>query len=138
MPSWVPSITGRAYELTPHTKVYQRVQADTLVGTPGTGFRPYNASRKKRADRTDPNQANDFIVGRSLVTKGFLLDVIDRVGDKATLGSIPSSWLEFVGWQNPKSTLPEKSWRTLVADRGVEGHSAPSGLFPTCMQVDVR
>ena len=130
MPSWVPPITGRAYELNPSLKVYQRVQADTLVGTPGTGFRPYNASGKKRADRTDPSQPNDFIVGRSLVTKGFLLDVIDRTGDKATVGSIPSSWLDFVGWQDPKKTLPDKFWRTLVADRGIDGHSPPAAYFP--------
>ena len=130
MPTWIPSITGRAYKMNPHWKVYQRVQADTLVGTPGTGFRPYNASGKKRADRTDPTQANDFIVGRSLVTKGFLLDVTDRIGDKATVGSIPSSWLDFVGWQDPKQPLPDKFWRTLVGDRGIDGHSPPAAYFP--------
>jgi hypothetical protein len=38
MPSWVPHISGRPFELRPHEKVYNRVAADPLVGIPGRGY----------------------------------------------------------------------------------------------------
>ena len=98
------------------------------MGTPGTGSRPYSACGKQRAYNTDSSEP--FIVGRSLLTKGFVLDALDRVEDKATHGAIPSSWLDLVDWQDHNTDLPSRFWRLLVGDRDLDGLSRPPAYFP--------
>ena len=128
LPSWIPQLSGSAYALVPHTMVYQRVRADPLVGIPGTGIRPYSACGKQRAYNADTTKP--FLVGRSLLARGFVLDELDKVLDKATHASIPSSWLDLVDWQDHSMPLPSRFWRTLVADRDLDGLSMPPAYFP--------
>ena len=135
LPSWIPQLSGSPYALVPHTMVYQRVRADPLVGTPGTGIRPYNACGKQRAHNTDSRDSTPpFIVGRSLLTRGFVLDELDNALDRAAYGNIPSSWLTLVGWQDHSQPLPSRFWRTLVADRDLDGISRPPAHFPLACQ----
>jgi hypothetical protein len=124
LPSWIPHISGRAYELSPHSNVYQRVRANPLVGTPGAGPCTYRASGRIPAHSSPSDRQGEFTV------RGFSLGVVDSVGDKATHGSIPSSWLDLVGWQEASSPLPQAFWRTLVADRDLDGRSPPPAHFP--------
>ena len=128
LPSWIPQLSGSPYALVPHTMVYQRVRADPLVGIPGTGIRPYNACGKQRAYNTD--SAKPFIVNRSLVARGFVLDELGKILDKAAHGSIPSSWLDLVDWQDHSRPLPSRFWQTLVADKDLDGISLPPAHFP--------
>src|SRR5271170_7840567 len=129
MPSWIMHISGRAYELRPHERVYNRVAADSLVGTSERGIKNYNACGKTRAYNTDPQKKN-LIVDRALVTYGFVLDTIEIAGKEATGGIIPSSWLEMVQWENPEDSLPQSFWRTIVADRDLGGQRPPPAYFP--------
>jgi Heterokaryon incompatibility protein (HET) len=129
MPSWIPHISGRPYELRPHERVYNRVAADSLIGTSERGIKNYSACGKTRAYNTDPPTKN-LIVDRALVTKGFVLDTIEIAGKEATGGIIPSSWLEMVQWENPEDSLPQSFWRTIVADRDLGGQHPPPAYFP--------
>jgi hypothetical protein len=127
MPSWIPHISGRPFKLRPHMKVYNRVAADPLVGTPGRGVRSYWACGKTRAHNTD---AKNLIVNRALATFGFVLDVIEKVAAEATGGIIPSSWLDLLGSADSTGALPQNFWRTIVADRDVGGRKPPPAYFP--------
>lgn len=132
MPSWIPHILGRPFELRPPDLVYNRVAADPLVGVPGRGVRNYAACGKTRAYNTY-GQKRALIVDRALVTSGFVLDIIEDVGAEATGGIIPSSWLKLVGWEDSTEPLPESFWRTLVANRDLGGQKSAPAYFPlTC------
>lgn len=128
LPSWIPSIRNRPFGIMFRTHdqgqdvTYSRVAADPLVGTPGTGYRSYNASGNTRAYRRHfKGQALDIIDGRTLVTCGFVLDKIGHREPPATDAIIPKSWPAVVSWTDPSGPLPDNFWRTLVADRAVEG-----------------
>jgi hypothetical protein len=108
MPSWVPHISGRPFELRPHRKVYNRVAADPLVGTPGRGVRSYGACGKTKAHNTDTEK--NLIVDRALATSGFVLDVIEKRGEEARGGIIPSSWLDLLGLGDSTEALPQRFW----------------------------
>ena len=127
LPTWVPHNSGRAFELTPTTMVYKRTRADSLVGTPGAGNRPYNACGRYRAHNTD--NSRPFIVDRTLLVKGFVLDTVEQIEDKASHGIIPSSWLDLVGCSDAGDPIPSLFWRTLVANRDLDSHSPPPGYF---------
>ena len=67
----------------------------------------------------------DAISDRMLHVKGKALATIRKRSFRIQYGIIPSEWLQAAGWKPEKPAyLPEKLWRTLVADRG------PDGLFP--------
>jgi hypothetical protein len=146
MPSWIQHVSGRPYgvkyrKLDPvysHTtagldEVYSRTAADPLVGTPGTGYQNYSASGKTRSYRGSPStsgQRSQLIRGRRLITCGFVLDVIGDLEPQAMDAVIPSSWLERAGWTDMSKPVPDRFWRTLVADRAADGPKIPApGYF---------
>ena len=125
LPSWIPQLSSAPFEKKPGQNAYGRVRADTLVGTPGLGSRNYNASGK-----TKMYPEKGFIQGRTLVATGFQLDVIRYKKSPAVEGIIPSGWLDMVGWTGPPEPVPDRLWRTLVADRGSGGQKYPPAYFP--------
>lgn len=68
--------------------------------------------------------------------RGFCLDTISQVsGRVAGSGIIPNDALEMGGWiQRETQTVPDRLWRTLVADRGPNGKSAPPWYSRTCWE----
>ncbi|KAH9220948.1 hypothetical protein DL95DRAFT_382905, partial [Leptodontidium sp. 2 PMI_412] len=68
--------------------------------------------------------------------RGFRLDTISQVsGRVAGSGIIPNDALEMGGWiQRETQTVPDRLWRTLVADRGPNGKSAPPWYSRTCWE----
>ncbi|KAH8647998.1 heterokaryon incompatibility protein-domain-containing protein [Tricladium varicosporioides] len=125
LPSWINRASRAPFKKMPKYNTYVRVFADPLVGTPGNGPRNYNASGK-----TKPYPNRGFIIGRTLVVTGFVLDAIKVRKSAATGGSVPSDWLDLVNWAGPSHPLPDRFWRTLVADRGPEAHRQPPAYFP--------
>lgn len=129
-------------------QVYRRVQADPLVGMPGIKVkRNYNASGASRAFQKKLNKKKNGLVyppkiglKQNLFLRGFEVAKIEEVGAPAASGHVPGTWLDFVDqvspfekW-NPKTDdrPPEAFWRTLVADRGLNGTSDPPRDFAMC------
>lgn len=125
LPSWISPVSKAPFEKLPGQNSYTRVRADPLVGTPGSGLRNYNASGKTKVY---PSQG--FITERTLVATGFVLDTIKIKERPAYNGIIPRTWGDVVGWAGPSDPIPDRFWRTLVADRGSEGHKPPPAYFP--------
>lgn len=71
-----------------------------------------------------------FIQDRTLIVTGFHLDAIRTKKSPAVEGIIPSGWLDLVGWNGSPEPVPDRLWRTLVADRGPGGQKYPPAYFP--------
>jgi hypothetical protein len=125
LPSWISQVSSAPFEKEPGQNSYSRVRADPLVGTPGNGSRNYNASGK-----TKVYPSRGFIAERTLVATGFVLDIVKVKESPACNGVIPSAWGDLIGWAGPPDPVPDRFWRTLVADRGSEGHKPPPAYFP--------
>jgi hypothetical protein len=120
---------------------------------------PRNNSRKQHKDKLGdslPEQNRSVVVGGvngmgapaqpqphpkkfdgTLRVKGFKLDVIEMLSGRALDGVIPSLALEWGGL--PKSDelpveVPDRLWRTLVADRGPDGNNAPPWYRRACLE----
>jgi Heterokaryon incompatibility protein (HET) len=125
LPSWISRLSGAPFDKRPGHNSYGRVQADPLVGSPGSGSRNYNASGK-----TKIYPSRGFINGRTLIVTGFALDAIGVMKSPAYEGIIPPTWQDLVGWPGPPDPVPDRFWRTLVADRGPGGQKQPPAYFP--------
>jgi hypothetical protein len=76
----------------------------------------------------------------TLHIKGFKLDTITSISGRVLNGVIPREAFEFGGW--PKKSkdskypddVPERLWRTLVADRGPDGTNAPTWYRRACRE----
>jgi hypothetical protein len=133
MPSWIPTVADRVYQRSGGSNIYARVRADPLVGNLGPHGRPYRASGKQRAYKTNPiRDDGKLIIGRRLTTLGFVLDEVNEIGDTSAFGVIPKSWLDLplVAWSGYDDYMPPSFWRTLVADKGPDGYSHPPAYFP--------
>jgi hypothetical protein len=125
LPTWIPQLSGAPFEKRPGQNAYGRVRGDPIVGQPGLGPRNYNASGK-----TKMYPPKGFIRGRTLICTGFPLDTIKTLRSSAVEGIIPSGWLDLVDWAGPPEPVPDRFWRTLVADRGPGGQKYPPAYFP--------
>jgi hypothetical protein len=75
----------------------------------------------------------------TLQVKGFKIDSIERLSGRALDGVIPSLALEWGGWPKsddgpPPVEVPDKLWRTLVADRDPDGNNAPPWYRRACLE----
>nr|POE72135.1 heterokaryon incompatibility protein 6, or allele [Quercus suber] len=125
LPTWIPQLSSAPFEKKPGQNSFSRVRADSLVGTPGLGARNYNASGK-----TKMYPPKGFIQGRTLIVTGFVLDAIHVRKNSAVEGIIPSGWLDLVDYHGSPDPVPDRFWRTLVADRGPGGSKYPPAYFP--------
>jgi Heterokaryon incompatibility protein (HET) len=123
LPSWLPHISAAPFRLDRHG-VYRRVKADPLVGLPEMGRRPYNASGKTKAAWKFNNDGS-----KSLCVQGFVVDLLGVKKMPAQGGNIPYEWLETVNWCDAACPVPDRFWRTLVADRSPEGRKPSSSYI---------
>lgn len=150
LPSWIPSVLGSPFATFEDVNSNDRLYGDSFVGLPDR--KSYNASlgeevegliRIKRITETNDwgSQTN-----RVLTVRGLEISKVRYVGERAFNGIIPSEWLEMGGWipasassDYDLSRVPEKLWRTLVADRGTDGIKAPSWYRRACSHcLDMR
>lgn len=141
MPSWVQPLTKRPYGIrprdtryahqfsTPPKQKYERLAADTLVGTSAFGLKPYDASGGTPIpDEFVPGGETKgvLIQDRIFNARGFILDVIKKTTDPAPNATIPKSWPKFGRWRNRQQDPPLQFWTTLVANRkSSEGPEQP-------------
>lgn len=129
LPSWICTLSRSPLRPRPDG-TYGRVNADLLVGLPGSGGRIYNASRTTRPEFATfgPGEA-----GRHLFVHGFVLDEIERIESPAVEGNIPRKWVELGNWNVIQDADPPESfWRTLVADRDEKGLNPPTYYRRAC------
>jgi hypothetical protein len=71
----------------------------------------------------------DNISSPVLHVKGIEVARIIARSDRITNGNIPAKWLHKAGWddstEQKKQDIPDKLWKTLVADRGPDGRFPP-------------
>jgi hypothetical protein len=141
LPSWIPVLSGAAFEMEEHPKAglrMERQNADPLVGMPG-GQRYYKAAGSKmvsqeklafkswgdlRLHGTDP----------SMYVEGFVVDKVSSIEQIASNGNLPYQWLTAGGWKDTSQNPPEELWRTLVADRGPGGRNPPTYFPRACRE----
>ncbi|KAH7060580.1 heterokaryon incompatibility protein-domain-containing protein [Macrophomina phaseolina] len=119
LPSWIPKLSEKPFG--PDADgVYRRVNADTLVGTPGLTSRIYSASRNTRADVKWCPQDE-----KSISVKGFILDRVASKGSCAMEGVIPADWLTTGNWDDGGELPPDRFWRSLIGNLDSHGHRPP-------------
>jgi hypothetical protein len=159
LPSWVQEISESPYGRQ-QEGYKRRKNGDSFVGTPDR--RCYNASHGKSAEAwfgvdlqqsttsttSEQAQSNGASNGvgsprakkprdPSLYVKGLLIDTITWVSGAIADGVIPKKCLEKGDWsgtrENEATQVPDKLWRTLVADRGADGRNPPSLYHRACL-----
>jgi hypothetical protein len=133
LPSWIPTVRGAPYR-PGAIKFHSRVNADNLVGVPGTGKRNYNAARKYPLKRTWRIGESGTPEDKSLFVTGFILGSINERALPAQQGNVPASWLKLASWKNESGLPPNAFWRTIVADRGPNGGNPPPYYQVACQQ----
>ena len=70
-----------------------------------------------------------------LEVSGFKLATITDCSDVIRGGIIPGTWMERLGWKkgNPENRVPDRLWRTLVADRSPDGGNPPGWYQRACL-----
>jgi hypothetical protein len=147
LPSWIPRVSGSAFGA-PVDNLKGRVNGDSFVGMPN--HRIYNAAfgfpltvvsfDKCQADAPASNSANGHAQNGHpqfdgiMRVQGYVLDIIAELGARAAQGLIIRESLEMGGWTLDSQTVPERLWRTLVADRGHNNACAPSWFQRACLQ----
>lgn len=136
MPSWIPDLSRAPFAMNEHPRAglrMDRVNANPLVGTPGDNEIPYRAAETRAIDM----KKLKFIPRSeqySMLVEGFALDEVETLHEPSRLGNIPHTWLKAVGWLDKKKDPPEDFWRTLVADRGLNGRNPPTFYSRACRE----
>jgi hypothetical protein len=134
LPSWIPNVSGSAFgapEDKDKDKQSGRIHGDSFVGLPD--HRIYNAS----AGFPPPDFAIMFKYlpqhDGTMFAKGYSLGAIAAVSPRAVKGILSQEGLEMGGWIPKAPTVPERLWRTLVADRGPNNTKSPSWYHRACL-----
>ncbi|KAG4427563.1 hypothetical protein IFR05_016954 [Cadophora sp. M221] len=124
IPTWIRPLQSN-FQTSSDSNISERTEANCLVGNPNRRW--YNAAKNTKANfkitfPTSPDKR------KLLVVTGFRLDIISKLGPRASEGIILHEWLQMGGCITSKEvdTVPDAFWRTLVADRGPNGSNAPS------------
>ena len=158
-PSWILKIVESSFG-GPKDALQGRRNGNSFVGAPLHGSRkPYNAAlgtiaevrfgplettevgghaRSSNRPITPPGESPDptpwdLAVDGILNAKGFQLATITKCSARIAGGIIPRDCLEKGGWTNLSTTVPDKLWRTLVADRDPEGNKAKDWYRRACL-----
>ncbi len=149
LPSWIPSVLGSPFATFDDVNSNNRLHGDSFVGLPDR--KCYNASLGMQVDdsvyirKLSISSEWGSQIYRILPVKGLEISRIKEIGERAIHGTIPSEWLEIGGWvsidassENVPPHLPDKLWRTLVADRDPDGYKAPGWYRRACLHCLTR
>ncbi|KAK9783755.1 putative Heterokaryon incompatibility protein-domain-containing protein [Seiridium cardinale] len=125
LPTWIFPGSAIPYDKKRKEDLYGRESADPLVGYSGQEPRNYNTS-----GRTRTYAGKGFISDPAFTVMRFVLDTIGTKGSPAHEGIISSTWHELVDWSGSPEPVPDQLWRTLVADKGLDGKRYLPAYFP--------
>jgi hypothetical protein len=142
---------GQLCRSTPETALQRVCQLG-----PACGIRKFPLERRVINQNARSEIGNDFLhknikvpeevmarkFDRILRIKWFRLHNIEKVSDRVMDGVIPQDALAMGGWspslnsedKNVPESVPEKVWRTLVANHGPDGANAPSWYRNVCLE----
>jgi hypothetical protein len=154
LPSWISLLSNSAYGV-PGKIFTGRKNADSLVCTP----RIYNASGRRQAQDyhfgTKPPEIvqqienNQALVLRetyngTLTVRGLLLGKVTELSPRMIPGIIPQEVVSLGGWSYSLrdeslhvKEVPDRLWRTLVANKNLNGHQ-PEGEYKACCLYSLR
>ncbi|KAL8694774.1 MAG: hypothetical protein Q9218_000620 [Villophora microphyllina] len=147
IPSWVPVLTGSPIG-DPQYVPDRRSNGDSLVGHPDR--KRYNASKNTPAlvdfkdhrigePSVEPNQTSHINHVFYMYVEGFKVDTITKVSSRIADGLLLRECLTMGGWEEESDDqspddVPDKLWRTLVADRGPDGNNPPTWYQRACSE----
>lgn len=132
LPSWIPLLSQSEFGI-PEEVYSGRKNGENLVGAVG---RPhYKASAGQVYDDKPLDERQDDLP--FLPVTGFKLAKIGKVSSRITGGVILRDSLKMGGWtgiNKDTAGVPDKIWRTLVADRDPDGQIPPTWYQRACMR----
>ena len=135
LPSWILTIDEGAFKARSGKQI-ARTNHDSLVcRSPNASsvVTAYDACRNQRAKTWSFGNMASGDHKFSLFVEGFAIDEIGEIGTFSSLANVPHEWFRLAGW-DPWDDLgnrmhsdraPERLWRTLVANRDLDGRRAP-------------
>ncbi|KAI1108568.1 heterokaryon incompatibility protein-domain-containing protein [Nemania sp. NC0429] len=132
LPSWIPLLSRSEFG-DPEDVYSGRKNGENLVG-------PVDRSRYKASagTRYDIQLADEkFGDSQFLPVTGFKLAKINKISSRITGGVILRDSLKMGGWtgiSEDTASVPDKIWRTLVADRDPEGQIPPTWYQRACLR----
>ncbi|KAF2757952.1 hypothetical protein EJ05DRAFT_500470 [Pseudovirgaria hyperparasitica] len=123
LPSWI-TMTGPVHQTQASSSAFGgvsrvRASADPLLKSGLSRSYRYKASWQRARPANWRLGTGDK--GCSLFVTGFILDAVGERGESAGVGMPPPSWLELT----EDVERSDAFWRTLVADRTMDGRTAP-------------
>ncbi|KAI3317180.1 heterokaryon incompatibility protein-domain-containing protein [Xylariaceae sp. AK1471] len=138
LPSWIGLVSDSPFG--PPSKFTGRLNGDSLVGSPGQAT--YNASYNRVASvqffKSSPCQTGTTsteIFSTTLRVKGMFIGRVSRVTSRVIDGTVSDECFDIPGWNwnEDLNDIPDRLWKTLVADRDSQGQRAPSWYRRACM-----
>lgn len=127
LPSWIPSLSNASFSMFQYPNSVSRMSrssADYLVGLPDEKLR-YSAAgttsifNHSLEFRTTPSCIAMMVVG-------FILDEVGDIEVPSQNGYISEDWIKRGNWNDLAQEPPDEFWRTLIADRSIDGGNAPA------------
>jgi hypothetical protein len=135
LPSWISRVTNSAFGR-PREHAGGRFNGDSFVGLPNRriynaalGFPPLDVG----FGRTGAHLFSDSTYNGTMHVLGLQLGVIGELSSRNAHGVILGESLEMGGWKTDSRHVPDRLWRTLVADRGPDNTSPPSWYQTACL-----
>ena len=126
LPSWIRTAADPAFNLASNGSSV-RIHGDSFVGPPNSKI--YNASNGRAL-------ADSSFDGDGLLARGLKVDTIGACLPRAMDGIVWREALHMGGWNeqsNKFDSVPEKLWRTLVADRSPDRSSPKIWYQRACL-----
>ncbi|KAI0099001.1 heterokaryon incompatibility protein-domain-containing protein [Nemania sp. FL0031] len=132
LPSWIPMLSTSEFG-NPEDIYSGRKNGENLVGP--VNKLHYKASADERYDVSLINKEKGY--SRFLPVEGFKLAKIEKISSRATGGVILRDSLKMGGWTGTNEdtySVPDKIWRTLVADKDPDGQIPPMWYQRACLR----
>jgi hypothetical protein len=132
VPSWICTIDklpfGRRKK-----GMYGRRNGDVFIGHPDRPY--YDTARGSQAVPIFGHTDTDgrIVLDGSMIVSGFRVGKIEQLANRAAAGTLHQEWIQMGRWQIGHSTISDDFWRTLVADRGPGGTTAPPWYHRACL-----